>query len=322
MWCLLIGGQYDVGTDYFAYLDYFSNGDLTYFEKKGDILFVNFIEFCNNIGIKGQNLFFLISFIWIIILIYITQKLVGSKFIYIYLFVFIVYSGAFHNQMNGIRQYCAIYIFTIAECLLLKKRYKTSCLLFIAMCFIHNSSIVTIPFAIITSTNLLKKINKRIYLTSLVILAFFFSLIPLDFLIKPIISNFGQYAYYYTSGLVSSLSLTMKITKYIYIPLVIYSIYLYPKMYLNEYMKKIYIIGICAYTLKLAFISMSFISRIALYFDILACIPIVFLLIHLRKSKHTHKKYLLLILYLLLPYILKVTILAKGEYEYHSIFLN
>ena len=78
-WGLLIGGQYGVGTDYFSYIRYFSGSDLSYFESKGDIFFARFIQFCNAIGIWGQGVFFVLSIISVLILLYVIHNIIGSN---------------------------------------------------------------------------------------------------------------------------------------------------------------------------------------------------------------------------------------------------
>ena len=147
-WCVLIGGQNGVGADYYAYLDFFSGGDIDYFADRGEIVFAYFIKTCNYIGIEGQGIFFLISFIWIMMLLYIMQCIVGSKKICMFLFVLIVYSGTFHNQMNTVRQFFAIYVYTLGVCFLYQKRLFLSTLMLGAMCFMHSSSIIILPFAL------------------------------------------------------------------------------------------------------------------------------------------------------------------------------
>ena len=318
-WFLLIGGQYGVGTDYFSYMFHFmDNGG--YFERKGDYLFATFVKFCNYIGMGGQGIFFALSLIWIIILLYVMQRIVGSKNIYIYFFVFVVYSGVFHNQMNIIRQYSAVYLLTLGGCFLYQKRYLFSIVLFVAMCFVHSSSIALIPFIFIVYL-FLSRVKKRFWLYMYVVCSIYFSIFfSIDFVVV-FIPYFNQYADYLKGDGIEAVDLMGRVTKYIYIPLVLYSIHLFPRMNLNEFQKQFFVTGICAYSLKLAVLSMSLIGRLGRYYEILACIPIVFLLIHL-KNHSRGSRFILILLYLFLPYFMKVVFFAVREYTYNSVFFN
>ena len=81
MWSLLIGGQYNVGTDYFSYMEMFVPGaNLAYVnESRGEYAFSWFVETCQHLGVYGQGIFFVIAAVWSVIYLYIAYSLVGSK---------------------------------------------------------------------------------------------------------------------------------------------------------------------------------------------------------------------------------------------------
>lgn len=248
------------------------------------------------------------------------NTIVTSKYIHIFLFVFIVYSGAIHNQMNIIRQYCAIYLFTIGLCLLINKKYKSSILFFILMCFTHSSSIILVPIIFIINLFIIKSQSIK-FLYAMVILAFIFSFMLKIEYIAHIFPFFDQYVGYLKGDRIEDVSVINRLTKYINIPLFVCSIYLYNKMRLNDYQKKMFKLGIFAFSFKLSLISFFIVGRIGLYFDILACVPLCFLLINFIQRKQKIKFYLT-ISYLLVPYMLKVTLFATQEYLYNSYFFN
>lgn len=322
-WGLLIGGQYGVGTDYFSYIRYFSGADLSYFESKGDVFFVEFIKLCNSIGIWGQGIFFVLAFISVIILLYVIHKVVGSKYAFLFLFIFIVFSGTFHNQMNGVRQYCAVYLFSIGMCLWLQKKYLLAIVFFSIMSFVHSSSIAVLLIFLFLN-RAWGFIAKRHILVLIVFAAFFVSLLNLNVLLQKVIPFFDQYAVYYNSGRIEGeeVSKLVMVTKYIYIPVLLYSIYLYPRMQLNTMQQKCFVLGVCGYAFKISILSLFIVNRMGQYFEILMCIPMVFLLIYIKRQgiRYTYL-YLMLILFFFIPYALKVTYFAKGEYLYHSFFL-
>ena len=144
-WGLLLGGQYNVGTDYSNYLEIFRSGNLGYIEEiRGEFLFSGFISALYNIGIRGQGIYLVLSIVWVIFLFGIINRCVGSRWAYLFLFVFIVFPGMFNNQMNGIRQFSAIYILTTGTCFLLDKQYPTAAILLACSIFVHKSAAIII----------------------------------------------------------------------------------------------------------------------------------------------------------------------------------
>ena len=322
-WGLLIGGQYGVGTDYFSYIRYFSGSDLSYFESNGDIFFARFIQFCNAIGIWGQGVFFVLSIISVLILLYVIHNIIGSKYAFLFLFIFIVFSGTFHNQMNGVRQYSAVYLFTLGVCFWVQRRYILAIIFFSIMSFVHSSSIaVLLIFFFLNSA--WHFIEERRILALIVIAAFFISMLNLNVLLQKVMPFFGQYEVYYNSGRIEGeqVSKLVMVTKYIYIPIILYSIYLLPRMHLTSMQKRYFVLGVCGYAFKISILSLFIVNRMGQYFEILMCVPIVFLLIYIKQcGKRYTYLYLLLLLFFIAPYALKVTIFATGEYSYSSFFL-
>lgn len=130
---------------------------------------------------------------------------------------------------------------------------------------------------------------------------------------------FSEYTVYYNNLHSEGSDFLEKATKYIYIPLYFISIYKLPKMQLQGLENKLFVIGIISFSFKMAILSLPYISRLGQYFEILMCIPLVYLLIFYRKSKIG---FVVIYTYLLFPYLLKVTFLAKAEYLYDSYFLQ
>lgn len=327
-WVLLIGGQYNVGTDYFAYMNIF-NGNLYYIaEHRGEFVFAALVRLCNTIGIYGQGIFFVLSFIWIILLIKIISYIIDSRHLYIFFFVFIVFTGIFHNQMNEIRQYSAVYLFTLSVCSFFAKKYKTAILLTFLMIFIHLSSIMAVIVFAIGLLFLNSLVQHPKYLYYIVLISLILSLTISEATIGNLLSHFSNInmvdAYssaYVNTGRIVQTGFASAVTKYVYIPLILYAIHTFSKMDLSVNEKKLFVVGICGYCFKLAIVSVAIIYRLGQYFDILMCIPLTYMLIHLsaKKKKRTYYAFMA---YLLLPYALKVTVLAVGEYQYHSIFLH
>lgn len=135
LWILIIGGQYNVGTDYSSYIMHFNTKSEDLFYEKKEYLFGYLIYISHELGIYGQGIVLLISAIWIILLLIISKYFLNSnlRYLYIFLFVFIVFPATFNNQMNGIRQYVAVYFFTLAVCLAMTRKLVASVSL---LCFV------------------------------------------------------------------------------------------------------------------------------------------------------------------------------------------
>lgn len=321
VWVLFIGGQYAVGTDYFSYLYIFNGGNLYYLLGKGDFGFVQIVQFFNSYGIHGQSIFFLFSFVWIIILCYAGRTFTENRYLYLFIFIFVTFPSMFNNQMNGIRQYCAVYLFTLGVCLFYRQHRYWSILPFLSMLTIHSSSMaMLVLFPVFLYLGY--KVKKRRLLYIFLIIAIIFSIsFPAD-LLERIVGQFAQYESYMDrsddKGFSTDMNMISKITKYVYIPIVVYAIHFLPKMNLAKVNKNLFIVGVCGFCFKLALIDVSIIRRMGAYFEILMCVPILYLLIYLKERKSW--KLAFIILYLLLPYVVKVTFAAKGEYLYNSIF--
>lgn len=317
MWSLLIGGQYNVGTDYFSYMEMFVPGaNLAYVnESRGEYAFSWFVEACQHLGVYGQGIFFVIAAVWSVIYLYIAYSLVGSKYIYLFLFVFIVFTGAFNNQMNGIRQYFAMYLLWLAIILIRKKRYVVSIALFVVIPFFHQSSLVVmVIFPVLYYW--VSEWRKSTWLYGILVTGMICSLLISDDVIAFFLPYFDQYSGYFGSEKMDSQKSLLILTKYVCMPLFLYAIYIYPRMDLTNYQRKLFVFGLCGYAFKLSVVSMSLVSRLGLYFELFSCIPLVYLLIYLKMNSRK-LVYILVLIYLLLPYSLKVIMSNTGEYSYN-----
>lgn len=320
-WCILIGGQYGVGTDYFNYLDMFTNGDhLDYIEDiYGEYGFSCFVKTLHKLNIRGQSIFLIIAFIWSLIFMFAAFHLLGSKYLYLCLFVFIVFTGGFNNQMNLLKQYSSIYIMLLAFMLLFQKHYILA-LSFLLLCpLFHNSSLIAI-FIGLFFYFIATVFRRRIMLYGILLIGIVCNFWISEETISLFIPYFDQYSNYMNRGIENS-DLLIQLTKCVYLPLFAYSIHLFPKMNLNKFLEKLFVFGICCYAMKLSVMSLELLSRMGLYFEFFSCIPLLCLLLYYRQ-KGSISMYYFLIIYLLLPYSLKVTFFARAEYLYDSILLK
>lgn len=318
VWIFIIGGQYYVGTDYPTYLSLFDGKELWRMEDSGEWFFVCFVKGLNSIGLHGQNLFFIVAAFEVLLLLFLGRKLSTSKYLFIFFFVFIAYSSVFNNQMNGLRQYVATYLFSLAVPFLMEKRYML-CLLFLVFAAGWHASAIILPIVLLLFYKLRNVYNKKFFYCIL-LLSILFLLFFKEKWLFSFMSLSGFYDQYLTNEYVQEVGMMNKVTKFINVPIIAYSIYKSDKFNLNVFSRNMYTIGLYAYCIYISCLASTIMNRFGMYFTILACIPVVYLLIYLYKRKNIF--FWFIILYLFSIYALKVTVFATGEYAYESVFFH
>ncbi len=323
MWALLIGGQYNVGTDYVDYLHTFLTGDTRYIEEnRGEFLFSGIMSSLWDAGIRGQGIFIAYSLIWVLALLRIMHLCVGSRWLYLFLFVFIVFPGMFNNQMNGLRQYTAVYVLTLGAFFFADRRYKLAAALFVSAPFFHSSAALIIP--LLAVMYLLAGRCRPAWLAASI-----FAGIAVSFLTTPelvmkllLLNPAGEmYVHYMESGLFVPHPLSVKLPKYICLPLYLAAIYIFTKKSpLDGRDRRLFALGVLAYAVKLATLSYGMMHRIGMYFDILTCVPLVYLLIWLYRNKRS--VHYAVMAYMLAPFAVKVLVSTSGEYSYDNFLLH
>lgn len=329
-WVLLIGGQDNVGTDYYNYLSYFSNANnMGYILARGDYAFTSFVIICNSIGLYGQDVFFIHSFLCFLILLYIFKECYQGKlnFLNIVFFIFVVYSTAFNNQMNGLRQYTAIYLITCSFCLGMKRKYLLAILFLVIAIFTHKSSIITSAVFLLFLLLLNGRNFSEKWMYFSVIFGFmmslFFHMGNMGLLVEYVrqYGLFGDYLIYYDQAHSTGATAMDNLTKYIYIPIYFLAIKNLHKMNITNTHKIYFTVGILSFAFKMSILSIPYLCRLGDFFLITMCIPIVYLMIYYSEKK-LYVNNVILSFYFLLPYALKVTIWAVREYSYSSVFFK
>lgn len=316
VWIFIIGGQYNVGTDYPNYLVLFEGKDLWRMEESGEWFFVCFVKGLNNLGLHGQDLFFIVAAFEVFLLLFLGKKLFTTKYLFIFFFILIAYSSVFNNQMNGLRQYVATYLFSLAVPFLMEKKFML-CLLFLVLAGGWHASVILLPF-ILLFFYWLRNIFSKKFFYCIVLFSLLFLLVFKEEWLFSFMSLSGFYDQYLTNEYVGNIGLSSKITKFVNVPIIIYSIYKSDQYDWDGYSKNMFTIGIFSYCIYISCLASTIMNRFGLYFTILACIPVVDLLIYLYRKKSM--LFWFIILYLFFIYALKVTIFATGEYAYKSIF--
>ncbi len=320
-WTLMIGSQLNVGSDYYSYLGTFRDGtNMRYLLYGKSYLFVYFVKFMWLLGIKGQGIYFVIAFIECLIFLKIMTGVFEYKKLYIALFIFICFSTVFNNQMNGIRQYIAIYMVTLSTVYFLKKKYIYWGLLFFSSIFFHKSSLFLLPLFGILLFFKDKVMNYKLQI-ALIVLGVILANINFMELLKQILPTIG-YRHYLYNGKLYEISFKSKIVELFFAPFFIYVVYKFgtlKKLKLSDLERNLFNIGVIGFIIKLATLSLNVLNRFNSYFEIFMIFPFVFFFMKAKGKKNKHIK-ILLWLAILGIYTLKVTLFAVREYSYNSIF--
>lgn len=321
IWLIICGGQEGVGTDYYSYYEIFSNSQklFTYYYKQ-EYLFAWIVESINYFKLPPQSGFYIFYLIGFLVILKILTKLHHNT-IFIFILLFITYSTAFNNQLNGVRQYIALYIGTLGLMVLYGKNGIRKFIIHILFAsLIHKSALLFLTF--IPLKYRYKNINYNFLLYSL-IFSILFTLFGsynwiwshLDFIIPE------HYMNYMGGAFDTSHSSLKLLTKLIFVPFYFYSLKLIKNKRLEKYDLYLYNIGFIGYTIRLFFMDNVILNRIGVSFILISIIPIYYLL----RDMYLKKKFgifILCSLFFITFYLLKVIVFPSQEYLYDSIYLK
>lgn len=317
IWLLICGGQYNVGTDYFTYYDIFENIDTEYFYRKSEWCFAFIIDVFRGVGIPPQGGFFIFYFINFYFFCKTLYLLDNLKTSFLFVLLYISLSTIFNNQLNGLRQSIAIYIFTYATvAFYIYKSYFRYILLVLFAAGFHMSAYVLLPFCFCFKITNLKKITCYL----LICIGALFSFIGSYEWILEISSSYlpAFYTPYIEGDLNTSNSIVNLITKWIFIPLYFLSISVLSKD-ISEKDRFLFIVGIIAYSIRLFFLENFIFDRIGQSFLLVSVFPIYVYMRYLYNNKKRLFCYFICLIFLLF-YCLKTVFFPKGEYLYQAIY--
>lgn len=324
IWVIVIGGQYYVGSDYLSYKILFEGGGaLSRHLNSYEYFFVGitkvsqFLGLFNELG--GQNGWMLSAFITGVCFSIITICICNKNFALFY-FTFIVSSPLFHYQMNGLRQSLAFFCGNAAFVLFCKNKKLISLFFFILMLTSHWTTICSIP--IFAFVYYIMKTDNRNLLFTIVCCSIFACLFISERLFAPFLSFLPlKICYYVQEGAIFSTSLPLfsKLSKLIYLPLIVYALFNIKKV-LDKSQKEFIISGVVFYSFRLISCTLGALYRLGVMCDIMLCLPIAFALkIIYRKNKYL---FCLVAIILLSFYAYKVLIYKHEIYSYDSVFFT
>lgn len=303
--------QYQVGTDYNTYYNYFFDQGHLLHKEKGEFLYFYLVELVIFFG-DPQLQFFLVSIIQGILFFYLLflLKIRGYKSWLIYM-VYFLCTGIYNNQMNGLRQFICIYIFLINSIIIYDKRFLSFSINSFVSLYIHFSSVFSNIILLLLS--FVKGRNNKWFLFLIFNLSFFFYLPSYKDLIFELMTKFDiRYLMYMDSEFSDNIEIASILTKFYYTPV----IFLFWFYYLNDkneddFLSFMILIFSLTYFLFLQSIDFSLMARIWQYMNFFLVFPIYYVV---KKSIGVTR--LFIILYLAFFYMVKVLFFSTAEYDY------
>lgn len=321
LYFFVAGLQYDVGTDYFAYRDIFQEEERHwYYFQKREYAFFGLNQFLNWLNLPAQSIFLVISFIqsFLIFLYFKKIKQVGV-ILWVFFVVFFTVTNIYNNQLNGLRQYVAITGIPLFTIFLHERKLLHSLGLLVVLSFFHNTAwLLTIFYPIFYIQN---KFNINLLVLFIIsAVGYFFAggfIYDLTSFILP------NYLHYLQSDLSEPHTISVFLTKLYYLPLVFYFYIIYRKdnTIIGSYIHFMLFVFSITYWFFLLALSVGIATRLYYYFIFFYIFPIYYIL-HYNYVRNRSIEFLFILVYIVFPYFLKVTALAKAEFLYDSFLWN
>lgn len=310
--------QFNVGTDYFSYIDMVENKDLNIYLNKGEVFFYIYATIIRFLKIDSHFIFYFYSFVNVFGAFYLLvrfEKMFGVNFLVLFTSFFIM-TGFFHNQLNIIRQYQAS-IFVITSFLfILDRRFLLAATSFVLALLSHPSAILVIPFMLVGFS----KVNiTKVFLAFFGCFLLYWIIIPV-FSIQLINLFVPQYSFYLNTDHAMSKNLFFYATKFYYLPIYILFIASLSKHFekIDLKLKRLILLWAITNSLYLLGGHIGVADRLYHFFVFLNVLPVACLFTFYRRFECR----LYLFLYLFFPYFIKVAIFPKAEYLYDFWLFN
>lgn len=314
-WIVIIGGQYNVGADYFPYLYFFSSPTTG---VRFEPVFTFTSVFLYDVGVVGQFQFFFFAFVNALCFFIAVKKLNITR-VMLFFFLFVTVSTLFNNQMNGIRQCVATFIVFWAFVEFYDAKFTALLLIILAAGF-HYSALVCLPFFFFKEIVLFATKKPRLLLLLTLIITvlplgevanrYIFAYLP-DF-----IREETSYAVMYEGNdyVNEQMGLQFKLSKLLLLPVYYLSLDLLKRDYLTDKERLFFLFGILAYSLRCMLLMNNLVGRFSYYFWLPSVFPIYYYVGYLLDNKFQLKAVSCLV-YSSAIYFVKV-IAGVNEYKY------
>lgn len=319
---LLIGLQFDVGTDYFSYTSLFKGDYIDLYRRKNEFFFYYLCCFLCENKIHPQWGFIILSLIQFLCMNSFL-KFLNLRSYTIFFYLFFCVSTFIYNQTNGIRQYTAAAMLMLFVKYMFERKYIRMILsIYIASMF-HSSAVLFIPVFFLMKI-FVHRIKGWVWIIYLIISALMIKINVVSQLIDffPFLS---RYSHYLTSVWGSNkISLSNIFTKIVYIPFYLLSLKSLSRIK-DEKNCFLFQFGFFSYGVKLICLSSPMLSRFVIYLEFFTIMPLYYLFFDFYnekiKIKYFNKMYIFVFFCISFGlFVLKTVVIPNAEYEYESIF--
>lgn len=321
---VLLGLQYNVGTDYFSYVKIFSDKNVAYYYyQKQEYLFYFFSCLIVDLNLHPQFGFVFLSLIqFFCITTFVKFLKINSSLIFFFLFFTV--STFFFNQTNVIRQYTAATILLLFVKYTYEKKYIRMIISLLCASMFHISAILFIPMFLIVKI-FRKKLPSFVWIVYLIISVIMIRVNFVSLMIS-LVPFLSRYSHYLDSVWgTNQISLINILTKIIYIPFYLFSLKALKKMD-NKKDVMLFQLGFFSYGIKLICLSSSMLNRFTVYFEFFTILPLYYLFYDIYdkviKIKYFNQLFVFIFYCITVGLLcLKTLVIPAAEYDYQSIFM-
>lgn len=324
VFAIVLGLQFDVGTDYFSYVNIFtSERESSLYYRKNEYLFYFLSNFILKNNVHPQWGFIVLSLIQFVF-IYKFLKFLNLDSYTIFFYLYFTVCTFLYNQTNGVRQYTAATILLVSIQYFYSAKYIRAFFFIYVASLFHNSAILFVAVEVFL---LLFKRKWHPVLWVLVLgLAVLMMRINIISSIINLTPYLSRYSHYLTNAYgMGEIGITNILTKVVYLPFYLFSLISLSRM---QAKKNIFFfqLGFFSYCVKLICLSSPIMNRFAAYFEIFTILPLYYFFMDFFSKKIRIRYFDGIFLFLFLAtslglFFLKTTVMATKEYDYESILM-
>ncbi|HAV4491177.1 TPA: EpsG family protein [Acinetobacter baumannii] len=312
--------QKNVGTDYVSYIEIYKYDSLRWlYESKQEYLFLWIIDLAKFFG--SPQFIFIIFALIVSTFFFITLHLYRKNLAYkpwLFFFIYFTSTGIYNTSFNTLRQSAIVAILPILLYLFYKRKDFLFILIIITLSFLHKSALLYLLFYPILLIPNSRKIYLLVFFLSSIVYALNFNSIATALSQLPIFSSiFGNYAYYVNSDFFDGGPILSILTKLYYLPIfaIFWLLYLKDRNINNFLDLSIKIWSLTCFMI-IQMVHIGIFYRFWNMFAFFYIFPIYYVIDHFIK-KRNGLMVLAILLYIFLPYVVKVVLFPSAEYSYN-----
>lgn len=311
--------QYNIGTDYFSYKSFYETPAADYyFIDKGEVFIVWVMRFLRAAGLEAQWLFVVYSLLMTACFVLLLKVLRRDGYnVAIVFFCFFLITNIYHNQMNGLRAYLAVFLFLLALAYRFEGRFFLALAILVFGFFSHNS-ILYFSLLIIVPPRVWEKLCEhkvKVFVASNVFFFLVLKIIPIE---KIISSYFPIYISYMGGEYLEPAGFLSVLTKLYYFPGFLF-FFLYVRDSCIVGSGRNYVGMWAAFSgFFWLLLESGAAFRLYNYLVFLSIFPFYFIIVNGLRKKDV-VTLVVLSVYLLVPYVYKVVYASHNEFGFSLI---